>query len=261
MESSIDAPAVSHYNPGGQAPLLLVCEHASNYIPPQLDQLQLADDVLQSHVALDIGALDLARQISDMLDAPLVSSTVSRLVYDCNRSFDIHAAIPEQSEVYRIPGNCDLSVPQMIARYKNYYLPFESAISGLLAQFTGAPLIVTIHSFTPIYQGIERELDIGIICDQDSRLGDQMLKLAQRDSALHVASNQPYGPADQVTHTLQVHGVEKGLLNTMLEIKNDLLDTIEQRANMASILASLISGSAAKFGYDIPLRNTDARRA
>lgn len=88
-----------------------------------------------------------------------------------------------------------------------------------------------------------------------------MLKLAQRDSGLRVASNQPYGPADQVTHTLRVHGVEKGLLNTMLEIKNDLLDTIEQRANMASILASLISGAAAKFGYDIPLRNTDARRA
>jgi len=261
MESSIDAPAVSHYNPGGQARLLLVCEHASNYIPPQLEQLQLADDVLQSHVAMDIGALDLARQISDRLDALLVSSTVSRLVYDCNRSFDTHEAIPEQSEVYRIPGNCDLSVPQMIERYKTYYLPFESAISERLVQFTGAPLIVTIHSFTPIYQGIERELDIGIISDQDSRLGDQMLKLAQRDCGLRVASNQPYGPADQVTHTLQVHGMEKGLLNTMLEVKNDWLAGFEQCAKMASILAALISDSAATFGYDIPLRNHDAGRA
>jgi len=109
-----------------------------------------ADGVLHSHAALDIGAFDLARAISRLLDAPLVSTTVSRLVYDCNRAFDAMGAIPEESEVFRIPGNQNLSDAEAMERFKNYYLPFEKAISDRLDQFTEPPLFVTIHSFTPV---------------------------------------------------------------------------------------------------------------
>ena len=149
MNFQADAPPVSLLNDSGQAQLLLVCEHASNFIPTRFKNLLLLDEVLHSHAALDIGASDLAQAISRLLDAPLVSTTVSRLVYDCNRPFGAVGAIPEKSEVYPIPGNQDLSDADASDRYEKYYLPFEKAISDRLAKFNTPPLFVTIHSFTP----------------------------------------------------------------------------------------------------------------
>jgi len=258
MSSQTDVPPVSVFNRNGQARLLLVCEHASNFIPAKYENLQLADGVLHSHAALDIGAFDLARAISRLLDAPLVSTTVSRLVYDCNRAFNAMGAIPEESEVFRIPGNQNLSDAEAMERFKNYYLPFEKAISDRLDQFTEPPLFVTIHSFTPVYHGETRGVDIGIVCDQDSRLMDQMVQLAPQRTELCVEPNQPYGPEDGVTHTLSLHGKKNALLNVMIEVKNDLLDSVEKCQEMALTLATIISRSATYFGYRIPLRSDHA---
>jgi len=241
--------------------LLLVCEHASNYIPARFENLQLADGAVQSHIAVDIGAFDLACAISRVLDAPLLSTTVSRLVYDCNRHFGAVGAIPEKSELFEVPGNRNLSIDEVKQRYDQYYLPFESAISDRLVEFTEPPLLVTIHSFTPVYLGETREVDIGIISDRDKRLGDQMVLLAADQATLSVIANQPYGPEDGVTHTLGLHGDKNGLLNAMIEVKNDLLGSVESCRQMTQILATLISSSAVHFGYEIPLRSDHAKSA
>ncbi len=258
MNSPADAPPVSCLNNTGRAQLLLVCEHASNFIPPRFENLQLSAEVLESHAALDIGAQDLARVVSRLLDAPLVSTTVSRLVYDCNRPFGATGAIPEKSEVYPIPGNQNLSDAEARDRHEKYYLPFETAISDRLAAFAAPPLLVTIHSFTPVYQGTTREVEIGLIYDQDCRLADEMVKLAQDQTTFCVETNKPYGPEDGVTHTLGLHGNNNRLLNAMIEVRNDLLDSIEKCQEMALTLATLISRAAANLGYTIPLRNDHA---
>ncbi len=258
MNSQTDFLPVSVFNEDGRARLLLVCEHASNFIPAQFENLQLSDDVLYSHAALDIGAYDLAQAISRLLGAPLVATTVSRLVYDCNRAFDATGAIPEKSEVFQIPGNQNLSDAEARDRFENYYLPFETTISDRLEQFIEPPLFVTIHSFTPVYHGETREVDIGIVCDQDRRLMDQIVKLAQDQTTFSVEANSPYGPRDGVTHTLSLHGNENGLLNVMIEVKNNLLDTDEKCQQMALTLATMISRSAAHFGYRIPLESDRA---
>lgn len=258
MNTQADVPPVSLFNDTGRAQLLLVCEHASNFIPARFENLQLSDDVLHSHVALDIGAHDLAQTISRLLDAPLISTTISRLVYDCNRPFGTGSAIPEKSELYQIPGNQNLGDFELRDRFEKYYLPFETAISDRLAEFTDSPLLVTIHSFTPVYNGKIRNVDIGIVCDRDSRLADQIVRLAQEQTRFCVEANRPYGPRDGVTHTLGLHGNNNGLLNVMIEVKNDLLDTVEMCQEMTLTLATLISRSAAHFGYTIPLRSDRA---
>ena len=255
MNSQAEVPPVSIFNKDGRARLLLVCEHASNFIPAQFNNLQLSDDVLHSHAALDIGANDLARAISLLLDAPLVSTTASRLVYDCNRPFGAVGAIPQESEVYQIPGNQNLSDAEARDRFEKYYLPFETAISDRLAEFTTPPLFITIHSFTPVYHGEERKVDIGIISDQDERLTDQMVQLAPQQTSLCVKANAPYRREDGVTHTLGLHGHNNSLLNAMIEVKNDLLGSVDRCQEMALTLATMISGSAAHFGYALPLRN------
>lgn len=258
MNLQTDVPPVSLFNIDGRARLLLVCEHASNFIPTQFENLQLSEDVLHSHAARDIGASDLAQAISRLLDAPLVSTTVSRLVYDCNRPFGATGAIPEESEIYRIPGNQNLSDAEARDRFEKYYLPFETAISNRLAEFAAPPLFITIHSFTPVYHGETRNVDIGIISDQDSRLMDQMVRFAQDQATLNVEANTPYGPEDGVTHTLGLHGDNNGLLNAMIEVKNDLLGSVEKCQEMALTLATMISASAVHFGYTMPLRNEHA---
>ena len=120
MNSQVEVPPVSIFNKDGRARLLLVCEHANNFIPAQFNNLQLSDEVLHSHAALDIGANDLAQAISRLLDAPLVSSAVSRLVYDCNRAFGATGALPEKSEVYQIPGNQNLDDAEVRERFEKY---------------------------------------------------------------------------------------------------------------------------------------------
>ncbi len=258
MNSEVDVPPVSLFNPDGGSSLLLVCEHASSYIPDHYENLLLSDEVLRSHAAVDIGALDLAESLSQLLDAPLLSAGISRLVYDCNRAPGDPGAIPEKSEVFRIPGNHNLTESEVRTRYESYYLPFETAVSERLAKYSRSPLFITIHSFTPVYHGESREVDIGMVCDQDSRLGESLVELASEFTSHCVRLNDPYGPGGGVTHTLGFHAVNNGLLNVMIEIKNNLLGSNEHREKMASMLAALISRSAAAFGYSIPLEKEHA---
>jgi len=243
----------SLFNENASANLLLVCEHASNFIPSRLQNLQIDDEVLTSHAALDIGALALAKSMSRLLDAPLVSTTISRLVYDCNRPCGAVDAIPQTSEIYAIPGNRGLGEADVRERFESVYQPFETAISGCLEKFIEPPLLVTVHSFTPVYQGEIRDVDIGMIFGQDHRLGEQLVALAPQQTNLRVEANQPYGPGDGVTHTLDIHGNARGLLNAMIEVNNSLLGSDEECAQMGYLLAILIAQSAEQFGYRIPL--------
>ena len=259
MDAQTNNFPVSLFNDGGCAQLLLVCEHASNFIPADLNNLELSEEILQSHIAHDIGALDLARRLSWLLDAPLISSAASRLIYDCNRSFGLTDTIPVKSEIFEIPGNFNLNDTEVLERHKKYYLPFEQAISNRLSTFSTPPILLTIHSFTPIYLGKERKVEIGIIDDTDDRLSSQMLKLARMQTNRCVELNQPYGNNDNTTHTLSLHGTKNKLLNAMIEVKNDLLRSDEKCDEMALFLAKAISDSALIFGYSIPVKVNHAK--
>lgn len=244
-----DTAAATVSNPNGKSRLLLVCEHASNFIPDIYHNLDLPAATLQSHAAWDIGALELAQRISQILDAPLVSSNISRLVYDCNRLVGSPGAIPETSEIYQIPANRNLSHEDIENRYQNYYLPFEQAISACLENFSLPPLLITVHSFTPVYHGQVRAVDIGMVCDSDEQLARHLVASAADRSDFNTRLNEPYGPGKGVTHTLGLHGSSNGLLNTMIEVKNSLLASREQIDQMAQILSSMIIAAAIEFDH------------
>ena len=235
------APAVVDVlNPDGRGPFVLVCEHAANTIPADLGSLGLGHDLLATHIAWDLGALAVAREIARLLDAPLVAARLSRLVYDCNRPPTAGDAIPELSEVHPIPGNVGLSPAARRERVERVYLPFRDALTACLeARAAGPqpPALLTVHSFTPVFKGIPRDLHLGVLHDADSRLADALLALAAADGDLVVRRNAPYGPADGVTHTLATHAVPRGLPNAMLEIRNDLIATAEDQRAMAARLA------------------------
>lgn len=237
--SEIPHPVVM-INPTGISPVVLVCEHASNAIPDAYNGLGLAQDVLNAHIAWDPGAMGVAKDMAARLDAKLVASAVSRLVYDCNRPPCATDAVPEKSEIYAIPGNTGLDPAAKAKRAAQVYAPFRAQLVEALAA-TNAPILVTIHSFTPIYNGTRRDLDIGILHDADARLADAMLGLDQGE--LRVARNQPYGPEHGVTHTLKEHALGAGHLNVMIEIRNDLIATSAQQARFGALLAEWVEAA------------------
>jgi predicted N-formylglutamate amidohydrolase len=227
-------------NPSGKGGFLLVCEHASNFIPPEYENLGLGSDGLLSHVAWDPGALAVAEEISTRLDAPLVAQRVSRLVYDCNRPPESQNAIPAKSEIFEVPGNIDLSQSQRQARIDQFYVPFQHALTSRIDRHISQivpPVLITIHTFTPVYHGVERNLDIGVLHDSDNRFADELLISLEQETHFKIARNAPYGPADGVTHTLVQHALPRGLMNVMIEIRNDIVDTPGSQREMGEILA------------------------
>ncbi len=238
-------------NPDGAGGLVLVCEHASCFIPPELANLGVADEALQSHIAWDPGAAAVARRMSEALDAPLVVPSVSRLVYDCNRPPEVQSAMAVESEFYAIPGNVGLSAAQREERARRYYLPFRETLTATIAaQHHGGrqPALVTVHSFTPIFKGQSRDMDIGILHDADTRLADVLLDSLAAEGELRVERNAPYGPQDGVTYTLAQHALPLGLPNVMIEIRNDLIADTQTQQAMALRLVRHLSAACAALG-------------
>ncbi|WP_426416214.1 N-formylglutamate amidohydrolase [Aestuariirhabdus sp. LZHN29] len=235
--------AVETINEQASGHFLLVCEHASNHIPPSLSNLGLSPEQLESHIAWDPGALEIARKLSHSLNSPLVHSAVSRLVYDCNRPPESTDAICSVSELDHIPGNTNLNAAQRQQRIDQVYEPFRHTLANLVQARIARKLptlMVTIHSFVPVYKGVQREVEIGILHDSDHRLADLMLDQQIATQGLCVSRNEPYGPVDGVTHTLLEHAIPNGLPNVMIEIRNDLLQSSEGRQRIADILHALL---------------------
>jgi predicted N-formylglutamate amidohydrolase len=241
----LDNGAPAHViNENGLSPIILVCEHASCHIPSVLENLGLSEDERLAHIAWDIGAEPMARMMSAQLYAPLILQRYSRLVYDCNRPPENPSAWPEKSENTTIPGNVGLSEAQKSARVRQIYKPFHQTVSDFLDQHqqrVSEPVFITIHSFTANYHGKYRDVELGVLHDDHARLADAMLAQAPND---YIARrNEPYGPEDGVTHTLNLHGGERGLKNVMLEVRNDLIADDAGQAIWATRLVELLGKS------------------
>ncbi|MBX9469940.1 MAG: N-formylglutamate amidohydrolase [Rhizobium sp.] len=241
--TSSDGDAVALENATAGSGIVLVCEHASSLLPASAGDLGLSPEALSSHIAWDPGALAIARSLSEKLDGVLVHQRFSRLIYDCNRPPESPAAMPEKSEIYEIPGNRELSPAERYARTAALYIPFHDRVSNEIARLQGEgqrPVVVTVHTFTPVYFGNPREVEIGILHDADSRLADAMLDAAA-GSPFRVERNSPYGPEDGVTHTLRLHALPQGFANVMIEVRNDLVRDDAEVEAVSSHLADLIS--------------------
>lgn len=221
----------------GASDVVLVCEHAASFIPPALQDLGLAAADRLSHAAWDPGALAVATEMAAFMDATLVAGRVSRLVYDCNRPPEAPDAMPERSERIAVPGNVGLDALARQQRVATYYTPFRQTLADAVAS-RDHPAIVTIHSFTPVYDGTPRSVEIGILHDSDTRLADAMLNIAADQTDHETRRNAPYGPDDGVTHTLREHAIPHGHPNVMIELRNDLIAIPAQQSAMAQMLAT-----------------------
>ena len=244
LKSSLPIDPVSVLNPEGRSRFVVVCEHASKFIPPEFDNLGLDEFASQSHIAWDPGSFGVARGLAKCLDAKLIASNVSRLVIDCNRPPFAQDAMPESSETMKVPGNVNLTAAQRDDRTTSYYNPFCTSLASIIAS-TQQPIIVTVHSFTPIFHGTPRKVEIGILHDSDDRLAKAMEQIATSHTDLKVELNDPYGPQDGVTHTLKEHAITAGYLNVMLEIRSDLIIDTHHQDAMSECFAKWLSNAIA----------------
>lgn len=230
---------------GGASPYVLVCDHASNFIPGHLGTLGLGEGELTRHIAWDPGALPVASRIAEMLDATLVESCVSRLVIDCNRPLDAPDLISPVSETTVVPGNGGLSEAARQERVALSWRPFHDAIEEVVAERLAGgreTRLVSVHSFTPVYKGVDRPWHIGIIHDADDRLAGPMVAALKGVIGLEVGVNQPYSPADRVYYTLERHGRARGLACAMIEIRNDEIGDEAGQRKWAELLSAILAG-------------------
>ena len=171
---SLTTPRIVPGAPGG---ILLICDHASNAVPPGVD-LGVTPDLLDKHIAVDIGSAALTEALAATLGAPAILATVSRLVIDLHRPPDHPGLIPLVSDGYPIPGNADADRAERIARL---HAPYHRAIAALIRE-AQPTLLAAIHSFTPRLEsagGASRPWEIGILSNRDRRAADLALAAAR----------------------------------------------------------------------------------
>jgi predicted N-formylglutamate amidohydrolase len=244
-------------NRAGTSPFVLICEHATNYLPPEYATLGLADTDMLRHIAWDPGALPVSLKMAELLDATLVEAGVSRLAIDCNRPLDAPDLIPHVSETTVVPGNAELTEEQRAERIALSWQPFHETIGELVAERLAAARetwLVTIHSFTPVYKGVARPWQVGILHDDDERLSAPLISALRSTGNLNVGDNQPYSPADRVYFTLERHARSRALPCAMIEIRNDEICGDAEQRRWAQRLATILETIAT--GGKVRLENT-----
>ena len=188
----LDEPAaVEVFQESAAAPWVIVCDHAGRALPRALGTLGLSPEDLQAHVAWDIGALGVARQLALALEAPLFSQRYSRLVIDCNRPLTAPDSIPEQSGGIAIPGNQGLTRAAVEQRTGAVFQPYHARIKGALER-RGPYALISVHSFTPELYGTKRPFHAGVLYESDTRLAAPLLELLRQEPGLVVGDNEPY---------------------------------------------------------------------
>lgn len=223
-------------------PLILVCEHASRYIPEALNNLGLDEAAAREHIAWDIGALQLAEALSQQLGATLLSANYSRLLIDLNRPRHAPDSIPLQSEIYQIPGNHDLDEAAREYRRQTLFKPFHARLQTLIDERIAkgqAVRVAGIHSFTPVYYGQPRPLEVGVLFGQAKAYAQRLLDGLQAHP-LKAAGNQPYRIDPLGDMTVPVHGDARGLEAVLIEVRNDLLRSPAEVSRWAAYLAPLL---------------------
>jgi len=233
----------------GRVPLLFVCDHASNQLPQAYGTLGLARNVLGTHIAHDIGAGTVTRNLASRFGAPAVLAKWSRLLIDLNRGSDDPTLVMKLSDGSIIKGNAAADATEIASRISRFYEPYHAAIEGELQSFFlegQVPSLVSIHSFTPIWKSERRSWDVCVLWDRDGRLARPLME-SLRGAGFVVGDNQPYS-GELENDCMYRHGTLNGLPHVLIEIRQDLIDTESAATAMATRLEPCLAAALKVMG-------------
>jgi predicted N-formylglutamate amidohydrolase len=210
--------------PGNEsAGFVLLADHATNRLPKP-GRLGLAPESFQRHIAYDIGVEDLTRTLAARLGCPAVMSTFSRLLIDPNRGEDDPTLIMRISDGAIIPGNHPITAEEWARRIARYHRPYHQAVSDTLnavSKASGhAPLVISLHSFTPLWKGAPRPWHAAVLWDSDPRASQKLIGELSGIAGVVVGDNEPYDGALR-GDTMYRHCMTTGLPHALLEIRQD----------------------------------------
>lgn len=241
-----EPPACEVVRPEGSSPFFLTCDHASRRIPVRLGDLGLTEAERARHIAWDVGAAGLARTLSERLDAALVLQNYSRLVIDANRPFENPDSIPVRSETTEIPGNRNLGADAVAARRREIFGPYHERIGDLLerrAEAGRATVVVAVHSFTPVYHGVQRPWHLAVLYGRDPRFARSLLAVLAGESGLCVGDNEPYQVDDESDYGIPVHAEKRGLPYALVEVRQDEIETEDRQRRWGERLAAWLGAA------------------
>jgi len=237
-----DVPPVLEENAEGASPFLLTSDHYGRALPRALGDLGLPESEMERHIAWDVGIAGVAHALSKHLGAHLIAQRYSRLVIDCNRPPDAPGSIPRISEATVIPGNEGLTRDAADARRQQIFDPYHRRIREVIDRRLRdniPTVLVSLHSFTPVYAGIARPWHVGTLYQRDTRLPPLLLKGLRASGDLVVGDNEPYAVSEETDYTIPVHGEARGLMNTGIEIRQDLIADAAGEMQWADRLANI----------------------
>jgi predicted N-formylglutamate amidohydrolase len=229
-----------HYGRG----LVIICDHASNAIPPDLGDLGLSPIDRARHIAWDIGTAGIAESLAQRFHAPTVICGTSRLVIDCNRNPSDPASIPVASDGTVIPGNRSLTVWQRTERIARWFIPYHDAIDVEMetAAATGTePVLLSIHSMTDVMKGVARPWPIAISWHRDERLSRPMIDALQRRIAEPIGDNLPYDLDPKEDFSVPVHAMDLGFRHLQVEFRQDLVADAAGQAHWAAVFGDALA--------------------
>jgi predicted N-formylglutamate amidohydrolase len=250
---------------------LIICDHASNAIPPGYGTLGLTPEALNRHIAYDIGAAEVTRAIAAQLGAPAVLSTYSRLVIDPNRGLDDPTLVMRYSDGAIVPGNAYVDAAEIAHRSAQFWAPYRREIDATVDAMVATgepPALISIHSFTPVMRSLARPWKIGLLWDRDQRIPKPLIEalIAEPDlRADEVGDNEPYDGA-LAGDTIDEIATSRGLANVLIEIRQDLIadrnGATAWAERIGRMLAPIIADPQSRAPADLGsrARTTDHRR-
>ena len=221
---------------------VILCDHASNHVPPELCHLGLPAAELERHIAWDIGAAGIATELSRIFDSPAVLCPTSRLVIDCNRQLNARDLIPEISDGTVIPGNQGLNEQQVAERINRWFHTYHDAVESAIAKL-GRPIVLSIHSMTPVLGGTARPWQIALSSFDDRGLVDPVLYALRAPGDITVGDNQPYDLDPAVDYSTPFHAMRRGLQYLQVEFRQDEVQTPAGQVEWAQRFARAIAQS------------------
>ena len=231
----------------GTEPIILICDHASNYIPPEYNNLGLKTKQLHQHIGWDIGAAELTRELTKEINATAILCGTSRLIIDANRSPDDNDCIPGVSDNIIISVNQNISKIDRIERTEKYFWPYHNAISGVIGNYRerskypkNIPVIFSIHTFTPVISSqkeAKRPWHAGVLWNRDPRVSGPLIQLLRNHSDnLIIGDNEPYS-GKEIYYSLDFHAGNAGLPHCAIEVRQDLVTTTADAIYWADVIS------------------------
>jgi predicted N-formylglutamate amidohydrolase len=221
--------------------VLFICDHASNALPAAFGTLGLRTDDLTRHIAYDIGAAWVTRKLAAIFEAPAVLTTFSRLLIDPNRGADDPTLVPKLSDSKIIPGNATADEAEFTARLETYWKPYRQAVSAQIEAMLAlgvVPVVISMHSFTPVWRDERRPWEVGILWDSDNRLAEPLMAALAADGVV-TGDNEPYDGA-LTGDTLDEEVTRRGLAGLLIEVRQDLIASQAQAEAWAERLARIL---------------------